>query len=423
MTYLLPFALLTLFTALKFQVSIVLLRPFDAVVMLMVGLVLVSGGSFGKRGRVGFLMLLPFFLWHVLSALLYGVENGLREGLQVTLMIAFASMIVLGLDRIDYRTAARVMVAGLVAVLVYTVIWHVSQGTWVGWKKLNNPKAVFGFLPMALGCLLLYAAPAQRRLYWLIWIGLLVIIVLSTERKALVIYGLITAMLLARGRVVAALPLVGVGVVALYIVINLFAAESFTRQLRTMIAPVESAGSSALVARGMTPESLSNAQRRFAFNVASSYFSQSPIVGIGTNAYLDRVTEQYDYLPKFMLLGIHGEFLRVATENGLIGLVFYVAIWLVSVFRLRRVLLYFLHYRQITEAQAFVTPLLLLIAPLMYLALDASGTPSFAVLVVVSLMPDLARGALKQRAASAAAAHERRRGADVNFSSDQLVAG
>ncbi|MFZ2467742.1 MAG: O-antigen ligase family protein [Parvibaculum sedimenti] len=423
MTYLLPLGLLTLFTALKFHVGVVQLRPFDAVVVLMIGWVLVNGASFGQKRMVGFLMLLPFFLWHVLSALLGGADNGLREGLQVSLMIAFATTIVLSLDLIDYKTAARVMIAGLVVVLAYNVIWHVSQGMWVGWKRLNNPKAVFDFLPMALGCLVLFAAPAQRRLYWLVWIGLLVLIVLSTERKALIIYGVITAILLARGRMLAALPLVGVGIIGLFIVINLFAAESFTRHLRALTDPIESAGSAAMVARGVTPESLSNAQRKFAFNVATTYFSQSPLIGIGTNEYANRVREQYGYLPAYMLLGIHGEFLRVATENGLVGLIFYVAIWLSSVVRLRRVLFFFLRRRQITRPQAAVTPFLLLTAPLMYLGFEASGTPSFTVLIIVSLMPELTYSALRQRATAMEAARERRRRSDVNFGSDQLVAG
>lgn len=423
MTYLLPLGLLTLFTALKVKLGVVVLRPFDAVVVLMILSVFLAAPAVRHKRLAGLLALLPFFVWHVFSAFLFDVENGLREGLQIVLMIGFAITLMLSVDRIDYRTAGKVMIAGLIFVLAYTIIWHISQGSWVGWKRLNNPKAVFGYLPMALGCILLFAAPAQRRLYWLVWIGLLVIIILSTERKALLIYGILTAMFLARGRILAAVPFVGAGVIGLVLLVNLFAAQDFTRQLRTLINPIESGGSAAMVARGVTPESLSNAQRTFSFEVASGYFKQAPLIGIGTNAYSYNVLRQYPYLPPYMLLGIHGEFLRVATENGLIGLVFYIAIWLASLIRLRRGLRYFWRTDQITRAQATIAPFVLLTAPFMYLAFDASGTPSFAVLVIVAFMPELTFGALRQRTARAPAPAEARQGGSQRFGVDQLAVG
>lgn len=397
MTYLLPISLLTLFTALKIGTGIVVLRPFDAVVVLMALAVAVTPLS-GLRPRpFGLFVLLPFFVWHVLSALTLGAGNGIREALQITLMTGFAATIMLSVERIDYRIAGRVMIAGLAFVLAYNIIWHVSHGYGVGWKHLNNPKAVFGYLPMALGCLLLFAAPAQRRLYWLLWAGLLVIIVLSTERKALIIYLILTAMFLARGRVLAALPVAGLGVMGLVVIINLFAAQDFTRQLRTLFNPIEAGASAALVARGVMPESLSNAQRTFSFNVANSYFRESPVIGIGTNGYFERVQKQYSYLPAYMRLGIHNEFLRVATENGIVGLVLYAAILIFSWVRMRRCLRHLRSVGRITKAQEYVMPFVLFTAPFMYLAFDASGTPSFAVLTIVTFMPDLAFAALRQR--------------------------
>lgn len=397
MSYLLPISLLTLFTAVKISAGIVLLRPFDAVVIVML-MVIVTTPLSGHRVRsTGFLVLLPFFAWHVISAFTLGVENGVRELLQVALMMGFAAALMLSVDRLDYRAAGWVMVAGLAFVLGYTIIWHVFNGHWIGWKHLNNPKAVFGYLPMALGCLLLFAAPAQRRMYWLLWWALPVVIILSTERKALIIYGILTAMFLVRGRILAALPTIGLGALILIAIINIFSADDFTRQLRTLLNPIEAGGSEAMVARGVTPESLSNAQRTFSFNVAGSYFKEAPLTGIGTNGYFERVGHDYAYLPSFMRLSIHNEFLRVATENGIIGLALYLTIWSSAWMRLRHRLSYLRRTGQMTMAQTSILPFVLMTAPFMYLAFDASGTPSFAVLIIVAFMPDLAFAALRQR--------------------------
>lgn len=423
MTYLLPFALLSLFTAFKLKMGGVQIRPFDAIVVVMIAWTFLHTVSMKRVRMNGFLVLLPFFAWHVLSAFIYGAENGIREGLQVSLMVAFAGVLMLSVNRIDYRTAAKVMIAGLVVVLLYNIIWHVSQGMWTGWKRLNNPKAIFGYLPMALGCLVLFAAPAQRRFYWLLWGGLLVILLLSGERKSLIIYGVISAMFMARGRALAALPFLGAGVLGLFLIINIFAAQDFTKQLRTMTNPFTSAGSEATVARGITPESLSNAQRAFAFDMASSYFKQNPIMGTGTNSYQNLIASRFAYLPEYMLLGVHGEFLRIAAENGLIGLLFYLAIWVVAIVRLRRVLHSFQRRGLISRLQEAMTPFVLLTSPLLYLALDASGTPSFAVLIIVSFLPDLTHWVLSQRAARALASAEPPVNSQKPFADGRFVVG
>lgn len=422
MTYLLPLALLTLFTAFKFRTGLVQLRPFDVIVVVMIAWVFLHAVSAKRLRTNGFLVLLPFFIWHVLSAFIYGTENGIREGLQVSLMAGFAAALMLSVSKIDYRTAAKVMIAGLLIVLVYNIVWHVSQGMWTGWKRLNNPKAVFGYLPMALGCLILFAAPAQRKFYWLLWAGLLVILLLSGERKALIIYGIISAMFMARGRALAALPFLGAGVLGLFLIINIFAAQDFTKQLRTMTNPFTSAGSEATVARGITPESLSNAQRAFAFDMASSYFKQSPLIGTGTNSYQDLIASRFAYLPQYMLLGVHGEFLRIAAENGLVGLLCYLAIWIVAIVRLRQVLRSFQRRGLISRLQEAMTPFVLLTSPLLYLALDASGTPSFAVLVIVSFLPDFTNWALLQGAARVPAPAEPAANSQKPFADGHLVA-
>ena len=399
MTYLVPLAFLSLFTAVRLNAGIVHLRPFDGLVLLMIVWTFFVLRKMNLKFTVGAAMLVPFFACHALSAFSVGAENGVREALQVGLMFAFVAMLSTHLDKADVLKAGRVMVIGLGIVLIYNILWHVIVlDAWYGWKKLNNPKAVFGYLPMALGCLLLFAQPAQRRLYWLLWGGLFVVTLMSGERKALLIYGLLTAMLVARGRIAASLPVLGAGALVLVLVMNIFAGDTFVKQLNTLLNPIQSAGSLQGIYAGVSPDSLSNAQRVFAFNVASDFISENPVFGVGTNEYVTKVAERYKYLPGYLLIGIHGEFLRVLTENGIIGLAVYCAIWLVSITRLIKVLRYFYSRGEISQAQKDVAPFVLLASPFMYLALDASGTPSFAVLILVSMLPEITFYALRQRA-------------------------
>ncbi|MBC7196554.1 MAG: hypothetical protein H5U39_04785, partial [Deferribacterales bacterium] len=164
------------------------------------------------------------------------------------------------------RTASRLMVAGLVLVMVYNIGWHIIVlDAWYGWKKLINPKAVFGYMPAALGALLIFAPMEKRRLYWLLWGGLLIIVLMSGERKALLIYGFISALILARGRIAAFVPAIGAGVLLLFLIMNVFAGDTFVKQLQTVFNPLSAAGSVSSIAAGVTPDSLSNAQRVFAW--------------------------------------------------------------------------------------------------------------------------------------------------------------
>ena len=398
MSYLLPIALLSLFTAAKTSVGGVQVRPFELFVVLMVLITVLAAPRIRLKITSGFLLLIPFFTWHVISAFMYGTSNGIREGLQIVVMVSFALAISINLERIDSRAASRLMVAGLVLVMVYNIGWHIIVlDAWYGWKKLINPKAVFGYMPAALGALLIFAPVEKRRLYWLLWGGLLIIVLMSGERKALLIYGFISALILARGRIAAFVPAIGAGVLLLFLIMNVFAGDTFAKQLQTVFNPFSAAGSVSSIAAGATPDSLSNAQRVFAWNFAQHLIAEKPVLGIGTNAYEDIVVARYSYLPSYLLLGIHGEFLRVTTENGIIGLAFYVLIWIAAAVRLRRVVQYFYRQREISQMQCAVLPFVLMTSPFMYLALDASGTPSFAVLVIISLMPELTHHALRER--------------------------
>ena len=62
-----------------------------------------------------------------------------------------------------------------------------------------------------------------------------------------------------------------------------------------------------------------NLQKILSFRIGIDLFADNPVLGIGTNGYVDFIDQHYYWLPDALRMGIHGEFLRVLVENGIIG--------------------------------------------------------------------------------------------------------
>jgi O-antigen ligase len=114
------------------------------------------------------------------------------------------------------------------------------------------------------------------------------------------------------------------------------------------------------------------------------------------------VAQRFPNLPSDLRIGIHGEFLRVLTENGLFGLGAYLAVWLVSWLRLRGVLRRAMRRRLINPVQMRVVPLLFFVPFALFLGTEAPGTRSFVALILISLLPELVRGLLMKRSGAIA---------------------
>jgi hypothetical protein len=139
-TVLTALAVLSLFTPFRVSLPLVYLRPFDALAFLMLGWAFARGRVFPRGGLpTGLVLLLPYFTWHVLSALGVSVENGLREGLQIATVLAFAWAVAVSLDEYDYRRLGKLLIAGMVVITIYSVGWHLANGYWTGWKRLVDP--------------------------------------------------------------------------------------------------------------------------------------------------------------------------------------------------------------------------------------------------------------------------------------------
>ncbi|RWA70968.1 hypothetical protein EN836_20710 [Mesorhizobium sp. M1C.F.Ca.ET.193.01.1.1] len=396
MRHLLTFAILSLLLPIRLKTGLVLLRPFELIVLLALIIGLATGRWRNLAFPAGFLLLLPFLGWDMVSAFSVDRENGLRELLQMSAVGAFAFALAQEARRLETDKAVNILLFGMAAILAYTIAWHVAHGYLVGWKHLFDPRLVFSFLPIALAGLLLFANRAKRRTLWVVWAGMLPLLVLSGERKAFLIYLFLTTSLLMRGRLAAMVPALAAGFVGLFVLSTIVDNAYLETQLQTMLHPLsmgqyEYLAATGKYALGDTP---SNVQRAFAFTLSKQLISEHPLMGVGTNQFTNIIDTEFSNLPDELRLGIHGEFQRILTENGIIGLSLYILIWLAAWFRLSRVLRWALFHEMIGAAQARLLPLVVLVPCAFYVGTEASGTRAFVTLILVSLLPELTRHGL-----------------------------
>jgi hypothetical protein len=391
MTYLLAFALLSLFTPFKIATGLVQIRPFDALTGLALAVAFMQGRIFPREGPpLGLVILLPYFTWHVLSALSVGVSNGAREGLQLATIAAFAWALTLAIDEVDFKRVGRLLLIGMVIITAWSIGWHISNGYWTGWKRLLDPKATFTFMPLLIGFLIVAREGMRRGLHWFGWCFLGAVILASGERKALIIYGILSAALIARGRLLSSLHVIGGAFAVLVILSTAIEDPYLSRQIRSVVDPFDAGDFSTAIATGEARQgdTRSNAQRGFALVLAGDLISQNLLFGVGTNQYARIIEQRYSYLPEFLRAGIHGEFLRVLTENGFIGLLSYLAVWFVAWSRTRAVLRAQVEDGALQTSQAALLQIIAFVPCLLYISFEGSGTHSIVVLTFISLLPE-----------------------------------
>jgi hypothetical protein len=399
---LLAIALLSLMVPLRMETGLILVRPFEF--LIAIGLLVwpVIAARRGVRVPVGLLLLLPFFLWHVASATVGGPRNTLREAVQVLVVTMFAFLLAQEALRLDVRRLSRRLLLGMAAIAAGTIVWHIAHGYLVGWKQLPDPRLVFVFLPLLLAGLILFAEAEKRRGLHVIWAGIAPVLLMSGERKALVIYLILTALLFARGRLALIVPAVAAAFVGLLLLSTAVENTYLQRQIRTLIDPGETGNYQYVLATGryLPGDTPSDVQRAFALHLSSQMFAEHPLLGVGTNQYEAIVGETYPNAPENMRLAIHGEFQRILTENGLVGFSLYALVWATAWVRLSRVLRGALDRGRLTRVQARVLPLLLFIPLALFVGTEASGTRVFIGVIIISVLPELVSGAFAQARSS-----------------------
>lgn len=398
MTWLAVLALLSLFSGIEERVSGIVLRPFDFIAALMTALLVYKVLARANiRIPTGYLLLLPFVFVHVLSAMMVGQSNGIREGLQACVLMAFLLALCNADDPAPRGAKWWVLFCGTWAFLAFNVGWHINEGHYSGWKRLDELKHAF-----SVATLLTMVWIAMRNFrpsfLQLALFGLLGgLILISGERKALLIYILSLLLILIGMRSSKAVVALIAPIVCIAAASVFFIDDYVLRQLSSFAFETGYSPAGA-------PISFSNEQRIFAFKAGMELFSQHPFFGVGTNRYQMLVNRFFSYYPPFLRTSIHGEFFRILVENGLVGLSTYVLIWIAAIHRTLR----FLRYMKLTgemdapARKAYLFSFVIFyITALIICGLEASGSEAFLFMALVSLWPDISRITMRRQRSQA----------------------
>jgi hypothetical protein len=383
-------AIASLFTPWELIISGAKLRPFDAIVLLMFFHLAATRGP-ATRLPFGLVLCGLYLIVQAFSALMLGPVNFLREAIQAGVVFVFGTYLY-NLTPEQLRRVLRHVTALLLIVMLYNIFWHLANGYYTGWKRLDAPKMAFLFLPVLLAYLALkHREEPSLRTRIAAWSlpSMLPIILLSGERKALLfclicyfVYTLKTRMLLRPAGLFGVLTFAAVAAALLPFLMEI---PYVARQVKSVTSPFSTAEIEIYSNDEYFSESISNAQRIFAARVATEMFLSSPFIGVGTNGYESIVAEQFAHLPDVLYIGIHSEPLRTLVENGVLG-------FLIFVLPLLRTLRFAIVFDRTGLGEAeWCACLLFLGAAMLLLAVESSGTKLMVPYIMVGMLPDLVR--------------------------------
>ena len=389
--------ILSLFVPIRFHVPpFFLIRPFDLLTVLIFLYWIVATIHEKEKIAYGYFYLYPFFIFHVLSALTVSGLNFTRELLQVVILLMFAFLLSKFKEKIDYEKAINYLFVGFISIMAYTIFWHVViKGYAVGWKRLPDPRLIYTLITLlAFAYINIFQKKEKSKFPILILIILLLpILVMSGERKALIVYFFLLLIHLSRGFTGFTLRAFFL-VIILYIIANLLTSyienPYMKHKIDSALNIMHTGNVDYVIETGTleAKDAYSSVQRVFALEQSKELFLKNPFFGVGTNNYLNIVEDRYYYLPKWMYVGIHGEFQRTLVENGLIGFLLYIFIWYASWTRTKKILHIAKKDRIVNDEQIRFCLYGLYFTLALYVGTEASSTRSFILLIFISILPD-----------------------------------
>jgi O-antigen ligase len=265
---------------------------------------------FQDVNRVAGVLFIPFLIFlavHVGFAFRSTSANGVKIFISTAVVLSFALTLVVRYSR-ESAKGFLYWSGRFVFVALFLVIgWHLANGYLFSWKRLSNAKAVFDLLPLSLVVMKFSESRWTKRLFVPLAMICLVAILFSGERKAYILLAMFAPFLLNfRHPGTYLFPLILI--VAIGILQTLDKSGYVHRQLLTLAA----------FTQGKVMDTGSNDEREALLQYAVHLFKAHPIMGVGTN-YVQVVSLKEAGLR----LSTHNEWLRIASENGILGLFFF----------------------------------------------------------------------------------------------------
>jgi hypothetical protein len=258
------------------------------------------------------------------TAFLVSVEEGAYRTIQFGLIVAAT----VGISNYLFVIGASQRQALLwrflalnIAIFAHMVIHHVSTGHLLTWKYLYDTKTTLSIVPLLL---FICEDRVRARMGTLVWFlllgGLGLLVVLSGERKAYVLFAILFA--LSRSPVFQKAVLAAVAAIAITVYLTGAASDSYImRQMGSLLTSERKME----IAEFYEVESIgqqSNIIRDFANRMAWEQFLQHPVLGLGATGYQRWASETLGMPDDTggLSMNVHGELNRVPAEGGLIGI-------------------------------------------------------------------------------------------------------
>lgn len=390
-TTILSILVLSLFVSVRFTTPGFIIRPFDLLTMLIFFYAFMSQNKIAEQKlSSGFFYLLPFFIFHSLSALMIDNKNFFREFLQVMIFMGFAFNLSHFKTSIDCKKIIINLLLGSICIMVFSIFYHLYKGHLMGWKELHDTRIIFTVISVLIFAYLNTTEKKEQKIIPFFLTVFLVLVLLSGERKALLVFLFLFIMHYSRGNI---LKIIVISIL-IYIFLSLLADYLGEGELKVKINTItnflNTGNYQYYFNTGLLSENdtYSNVARVFAFSVSKDYFLENPILGLGTNNFINIYRYEYFYLPKIFWVGIHNEFQRVLVENGLVGLFFYLLIWYKSWTKTRNIINQALKYGLMSNLQYKFCTYSIYFACMFYVGTEATSLRSNIILIFISLLPD-----------------------------------
>lgn len=252
------------------------------------------------------------------TAFLVSQKAGIERTAQFVILAAFALGVFLYSGRLDKKRinlALTTLVTVSVIILAHVIIYHVTHGHVLTWKYLRDTKLIFSLLTFLIFALQ-DRFEKKEHLFHALLIGLAVVLVMSGERKALLLFVLLAALSPIKFYYKA-----GLGLMALSFLAYVFAFFDERSYIYRQLTSADEDMSAVPSRYFFTVSNIwdhSDLIRTFVNRNAWAQFVDHPVFGLGATGYQTWAQSVY---PLAFTMNIHGEVHRIPAEGGAVGIV------------------------------------------------------------------------------------------------------
>ncbi|RZF63413.1 O-antigen ligase domain-containing protein [Sphingomonas populi] len=309
------------------------IAALGVVVMLALGVTIWSCRTSFRRFDSVFVLALAYIADATVTSFMVSYPAGVARTVQFCI-IAIALIGLYAYAQSAKRADAEALLKGMgvlcALVTAHLVIWHVLHHHLVTWKYLSDTKLILSLALMPLFGLEDWIKSKGRYLFPALLLAAFAIILLSGERKALILFCALFA--LCRFSLSAKLGLAGmIGAVA---AIALLLDDGYIHRELTSAARDYSHTPTRYFFTVQSIYDRSDIVREFVNRNAWTLFTHHPAFGVGATGYWAWAAATYG--PTGFAMNVHGEVHRIPAEGGMFGIAIVASFFALALWRALR---------------------------------------------------------------------------------------